>query len=171
MVLVIEPSTGFGTGHHATTRLCLEALQTLKLQGLSVLDVGTGSGILALAATLLGAKRVLGVDNDPDAIRAALENRRLNDIRQVRFRLADLLSTTLPVADVVTANLTGAQLVRASDRLAGAVRPGGTLIVSGVLTEEVDAVRESFRSLRMAWRRRRGEWAAIGFNRSSRLKV
>jgi ribosomal protein L11 methylase PrmA len=171
LALVIEPSTGFGTGHHATTRLCLEALQRLKLQRLSVLDVGTGSGILALAATLLGAERVLGVDNDPDAIRAALENRRLNKLRQVRFRLADLLSAALPVADVVTANLTGPQLVRASDRLASAVRPGGTLIVSGVLNEEIGHVCESFGSMQVAWRRRRGEWAAIGFNRSPRPKV
>jgi ribosomal protein L11 methyltransferase len=171
MTLVIEPSTGFGTGHHATTQLCLEALQTLKLQGRSVLDVGTGSGILALAAARLGAKQVLGIDNDPDAMRAARKNRRLNKHPRVRFTLGDLLSTTLPAADVVTANLTGAQLARASDRLAGAVRPGGTLIVSGVLTEEVGPVRDSFRSLRFAWRRKKGEWAAIGFNRSPRSKV
>jgi len=140
-VIFITPSMGFGTGHHATTRLCLAALQTLDLSQLSVLDVGTGSGVLAIAADRLGAARALGIDHDPDAVQAARENLALNPAtRNVSFAVADLRTTPLPRAGVVTANLTGALLIETANDLLGAVDAGGTLIVSGLLAAERDEV-------------------------------
>jgi ribosomal protein L11 methyltransferase len=121
-------------------------LQSIDLTGRSVLDVGTGSGVLALAAVMLGAGEVRGIDYDADAIRAAIENLGLNPgLAHVEFRVADLSQVVLPAADVVTANLTGAVLIRSARRLLDLVRPAGTLIVSGLLDDERDAVVEAFR--------------------------
>ncbi len=164
--LVIPPSMGFGTGHHETTRLCLEALQTLDLRGARVLDAGTGSGVLAIAASRLGAREAIGIDHDPHAILAAREALALNpDARAVRFAVADLehAEALTPAAEVVVANLTGATLIRAADVLDAAVRPGGSLIVSGLLVTELADVRQAFRALAQTWIKEEGDWAAIVF--------
>jgi ribosomal protein L11 methyltransferase len=92
--------------------LCLAALQSVDLRGTCVLDVGTGSGLLAIAAVTLGATRALGIDDDADAIAAANENLGFNNVTNVEFRVADVMKDTLPRADVVLANLTSAPLVR-----------------------------------------------------------
>jgi len=140
---------GFGTGHHATTRLCLAALQSFDLRGKFVLDVGTGSGLLAIAASTLGATRALGIDDDADAIQAARENVDANGVTNVELVIADLMNDDLPLADVVLANLTGALLIRAAGRLVTAVRPGGVLILSGILASEGAEVRGAFANQRM----------------------
>jgi len=167
--LVIVPSMGFGTGHHATTRLCLEALQQIDLGRTTCLDVGTGSGVLALAARLLGAASALGIDMDADAIQSAEENLTLNSsITDVGFELTDLRSFRAGTSsgfDVVIANLTGAVLVHSRDVLIDATRAGGHLILSGILQEERNGVQEAFGGLRPAWMGTEQEWAGFRFEK------
>ena len=168
--IVIVPSMGFGTGHHATTRLCLDALQTIDLTRAFVLDVGTGSGVLAIAADRLGASRALGIDHDPDAIQSARENVALNPAAvHVELEVGDLTTRTLPQADVVTANLTGALLIRSAAALLGAVRPGGSLIISGLLAHERDEVCRAFAPAGIVWEREEEGWVGLIFRRSAAL--
>jgi len=162
--IVINPSMGFGTGHHATTRLCLRELQNLPLAGRSVLDVGTGSGILAIAAARLGARRVVAIDSDADAIENARENVALNgDLEGIDLRVADIAQATLPPADVVLANITAAALIALADRLLALVNPSGTLIVSGILDEQAGGVRGAFAAAGAGAERHEDGWASIVF--------
>jgi ribosomal protein L11 methyltransferase len=145
ITIVIRPSMGFGTGHHATTRLCLDLLQRIELAGRTVLDVGTGSGVLALAAHALGARTVLAVDDDPDAIESARENLALNGVNEgIDLHLGDFRGVPAEGWDVVTANLTGGLLARSAEVLAAAVAPGGTLVISGVTRDEESDVLAAF---------------------------
>lgn len=160
--IVVVPSMGFGTGHHATTRLCLSALQEIGLSGKTVLDVGTGSGVLALAADRLGAASALGIDNDADAIQSAGENLALNpEAAHVRFALGDLSAEALPEADIVVANLTGALLVKSARRLLAAIPSGGTLVLSGLMSHERDDVRAAFPDASVAWEREEDGWIGL----------
>ena len=159
--IVIPPSMGFGTGHHATTRLCLAELQKIDLHGKFVLDVGTGSGLLAIAAAKLGASRVVGTDDDADAIQAARENLELNTVTSVELAVSDLMKDPLPHADVVVANLMGALIVRAASRLVHAVVPGGTLILSGILDAERPDIERAFANHTIVHVVQEDEW--LGF--------
>lgn len=160
--IAIVPSMGFGTGHHVTTRLCLEALQRIDLNDKLVVDVGTGSGVLAIAADRLGAARALGIDNDPDAIQCARENLAVNPaVHAVDFGIADLTTHPLPLADVVTANLTGALLIRAAPPLLAAVRSGGVLILSGLLAHERDEVCSAFAPATVVSERQDEGWVGL----------
>jgi ribosomal protein L11 methyltransferase len=143
--ILIEPSRGFGTGHHQSTRLCLALLQAIgDLGSRSVIDVGTGSGVLAITAAKLGAVFVNAIDNDPDAVENARENIAANEVGQiVEAHVDDLTTTTIGPADLVTANLTGTLLARHGNDLARLVRPGGSLIVSGFNIEEKARVDEA----------------------------
>ena len=169
--VVIEPAMGFGSGHHATTRLCLEALQRLELHGCRVLDVGTGSGVLALAAARLGASSVVGIDVDPDALENARGNAELNGSpANVEFRQADFRQEAGLEADVVVANLTGSMLAAGAADLQRTVVPGGSLILSGITLEERDAAYRAFASgFRAEWRAEADGWccALLRRNRAS----
>ena len=145
VLIVIEPSRGFGTGHHQSTRLCITLLQSRNLTGLTVTDVGTGSGVLAITAAKLGATQVEALDSDPDAVENARENIERNAVTStVRAHVQDLTEPPPPPADVVTANLTGTLLARHAETLSRFVKPGGTLIVSGFNVEERQMVAEAF---------------------------
>jgi ribosomal protein L11 methyltransferase len=140
-VIVIEPSAGFGTGHHASTRLCLLALQRLDLAGRSVIDVGTGSGVLAIAAAKLGASRVTGIDTDPDAIGSALDNVGRNSVN-VELQVAGVASFD-GAFDVVLANLTAAWLRRLAPELL-ALSPDGKFVLAGLQNSEKATVLTAF---------------------------
>ncbi len=144
MVVVIDPSMGFGTGHHETTRLCLRLLQEVEVRGQQVIDVGTGSGVLALAAWKLGARHVVAVDSDRDALANARENIERNGASAaIEVLEADLAGLTIPPAGVVAANLTGAVIQRHAAALAALVATPGTLVVSGFSPAEVREVTAS----------------------------
>ena len=165
-VIIIEPSTGFGTGHHATTRLCLRLLQELELRGARVLDVGTGSGVLALAAWKLGAADVVAVDSDPDALENARENIARNGAAPSIDVVCDgLAALRIERADIVLANLTGAVLVRYADELRSLVRDGGYLIVSGFAPQDADVIRRTFKGLSVIEDLVELDWAAMSLRR------
>jgi ribosomal protein L11 methyltransferase len=148
-LIVIEPSRGFGTGHHQSTRLCLRALTGVDVRGKTVLDLGTGSGVLAIAASLRGASSVLAVDVDHDAIESARESQRLNphasgiDWIVADYRHAGVYPSIDGPWDVVLANLTGGMLRSSAERLRELVEPGGVLITSGFDADERAAVAEA----------------------------
>jgi ribosomal protein L11 methyltransferase len=164
--IVIQPSMGFGTGHHATTRLCLAALQQLDLRGRSVIDVGTGSGVLAIAARRLGATGVLAIDDDPDAIAAAEANVRLNQESRIALEIADFRSAKIGQFDLVTANLTGALLIASADRLESLAIPGGRLILSGFMDHEEREVLRAFEGCTPEWRAQEDEWVCFSLTAS-----
>ena len=164
--LVIDPAQAFGTGSHATTRLCLELL--LDLAGSDpahprsagpLLDLGCGSGVLAIAAAKLGFGPVTAVDFDPLCVEATTANSIVNDVDVVTGR-CDLRNDPIPVAPTVLANLLRPLLL---DYARAVTTPPRTLIASGLLTHEADEIARAFshRGLRELDRRERGEWAAL----------
>lgn len=165
-VIRIQPSMGFGTGHHASTRLMLDLLQRQALSGRSVLDVGTGSGVLALAARVLGAGRVVGLDVDPDALASAQQNCALNKESQITLLEADVASAPGSLGrtfDLVLANLTGATIIRYAGELARLGAPDGRLIVGGFQDEEGPAVSAALDAAGWTFEDRADEdgWTAI----------
>jgi ribosomal protein L11 methyltransferase len=162
--LVILPSMGFGSGHHASTRLCLQLLQELDLRGRTVLDIGTGSGVLAIAAHKLGAVRVVAFDDDADALDSARENLALNGLSgddRVEIRHADFRSVAGLHADVVLANLTAALLIQSAARLAASVACHGSLIVSGFTTDDEGGVGAACAGLQTAARVTEEGWVGM----------
>jgi ribosomal protein L11 methyltransferase len=159
--VVIDPAQAFGTGAHPTTRLCLQLLLELEPGG-ALVDVGCGSGVLAIAAVKLGWEPVLGLDHDREAVRATVENAAANGV-QVDARRHDLLRAgPAPGAPVIVANLLRPLLLRlAVDGFAG--RIPDVLIASGLLAHEGDEVASAFarHGLREAHRRAEGEWVAL----------
>jgi ribosomal protein L11 methyltransferase len=173
--IVIDPGQAFGTGAHATTRLCLE----LMLEGAfgasensrgrilgSFLDLGCGSGVLAIAAAKLGWSPVLALDYDPASVTATAENGVANGLR-LEVRRHDLRSEPTPPAGTIAANLLGPLLIEWADRLRDAPELPRRVIASGLLVTESERVAAAFAplGLRVAQRRERGEWAALLLSR------
>ena len=161
--IIIPASLAFGTGEHATTAMSLRLLEELTrnwTRGWSLVDLGTGSGILALAAKRFGARRATGIDNDPVALSVARSNAQLNKIRGVSFQLGDVhIWNSAQETDVITANLYSDLLLEILPKL----RDGGWLILSGILRSQQDELiralkRNRFRIINM---KHRGKWVAI----------
>jgi ribosomal protein L11 methyltransferase len=164
-VVVIHPSMGFGTGHHATTRLCLRLLQRIRVEGATAIDVGTGSGVLAIAAWKLGAARVLAVDCDPDALDNARENIASNGAAgAIELLNVDVSGLTCSPAALVLANLTSGVLQRHARELCAAVAGEGHLLVSGFAPGELRAVERAF-DMEPAETISEAEWCAARFTR------
>ncbi len=164
-VIVIDPGLAFGTGSHPTTKLCLKAIALLagkgRIKDKRVLDVGTGSGILAIAAKKLGAARVVATDNDPIALKVARKNARLNNARvtlskkepgHIRGRFT-----------VVVSNILSTTLARLAPEISKRIDNGGSLVVSGILDEETDELAARYRELGLRQKKilRDKQWAAI----------
>jgi ribosomal protein L11 methyltransferase len=139
--LSLDPGLAFGTGSHPTTYLCLKWLDAQDLSGKTVIDYGCGSGILGIAALLLGAKHVIAVDNDPQALLASRDNALRNNVADERLQtfLPEELPHTL-TADVVVANILAAPLIQLAPKLCAVTRPCGLLCLAGLLDNQIDAV-------------------------------
>ena len=144
IVVELDPGAAFGTGQHATTSLCIRALEELVRPGMTVFDVGTGSGVLAIVAAKLGAKRVEAVDFDPVAVRVARENVRQNGAEDVvRTGRSDLLKSVEGEADLIIANIIADIIVRLFGEVKGSLAAGGTMLLSGIIEDRLADVVEA----------------------------
>ncbi len=162
--IVLEPGMAFGTGHHETTRMALEALAAERPAGKRVLDVGAGSGILTIAAAMLGAT-ALGVDIDQQAIAAARENARRNGV-EPEFR-AGSVEVAAPPQDLILANLYAELHAELAPAYARLLAPGGRAWITGVLADRENVADAAMRAAGFVplGRRREGEWVLLGYRR------
>lgn len=144
IVIEIEPKMAFGTGEHSTSRLCLKALDRYVSPGDKIIDLGTGSGILAIASAKLGASRVLALDIDSDAIANAKENITKNKVRRIVDLRRGTLDEKIPgnYFDIVVANLTRAEIIKLFDKMSSALTENGLLILSGIQNKEKKKMEE-----------------------------
>lgn len=168
--IIVPQEQAFGTGSHETTALCITLLETMELRGKRGLDIGAGSGILALAMHLLGAERAVAFDNDPDAFAALRDNRVRNDVPEeaMPIFIGGTEALRAGTFDVLTMNIIPEVIIPLLGSVAERMAPGATLIVSGVLGERRDDVVSAAadHELQLAGERRRGEWWAGLFQRA-----
>ena len=143
VIVRLDPGLAFGTGTHPTTALCLEWLDGADIAGKTVIDYGCGSGILAVAALLLGARQVIGIDHDPQALLATRSNAEANDVAE-RLTVLDSDAPAPASADIVLANILANVLVDLAPRIAPLVAPGGELVLSGILEDQWPTVADAY---------------------------
>lgn len=165
VVITLDPGLAFGTGGHATTALCLEWLDGHGCRGCRVIDYGCGSGLLGIAAARHGAAQVWCVDHDPQALTATRANAQINGVAAL---LHPCLPEGLPAvqADVLLANILAAPLIALAPAFAALLRPGGAIVLSGLLTQQIEAVAAAYRPwFTLDAPRRRQDWALLGGTR------
>ena len=166
-IIVIPAEAAFGTGEHATTAMCLRMLEQMtrkRAAGWSMLDAGTGSGILAIAASCLGAKKVIAIENDPLACAVAKRNAAANRIGNIEFRIGDVLTQKFRGKfDIITANLYSEILIATLPSWKRSLADDGCLILSGILRSQEPTVIKALRrnGLAVHESRRRGKWIAL----------
>jgi ribosomal protein L11 methyltransferase len=168
IIIEIDPGAAFGTGIHETTSLCIEQLEGKIDSESMVLDIGTGTGILAILSSKLGARNVLGIDIDDDSVRIAKENVEVNDCFNVDIRKGNLLNKINYEADIVVANITADIIIKMVSQLASVLKNGGIFISSGILATKADNVRTALvgNNFEIVETLIKGEWAGI----TARLK-
>ena len=160
--LKLDPGLAFGTGQHATTHLCLQWLSQQDMSGKHVIDFGCGSGILALAAAALGAPHVYAVDIDPQALTATRQNIQQNTFTADRFTVGPAEVLTRVKTDILLANILADPLYRLRDQLVSYLKPGGSLLLSGILSEQADDIVAHYSGLcSHLYTDTRGEWSSI----------
>jgi ribosomal protein L11 methyltransferase len=178
IILEIDPGMAFGTGTHPTSRLCLETMERIYFRETpfnssdilphnDFLDVGTGSGILAIAAAKFGAERIVALDIDPKAVGIAEQNLELNQVRDIVSLSTTPLREITGSFAVIAANILAEDLVRMAGDLVGKLRKGGFLVLSGILAEKEDVVFAGFAGfpLNLVETTRESEWSCITFRR------
>lgn len=163
IILNMDPGMAFGTGTHETTRLCLEAIENYMKKDTRVFDIGTGSGILAIGASLLGAKDVVGVDLDIVAVDSAKENVKYNHLENVEILHGNLMDVVEGTADIIVANIIAEVILILIDDVKKMINKNGVFISSGIIREKekmvTDALHEKGFSIKEV--RREGEWVCI----------
>lgn len=162
IIIELDPGMAFGTGGHETTKMCLELLEKYLEPGDKVLDIGCGSGILSIAAKLLGAKEVIGGDFDNQCVEISKENAKLNNVN-VEFRFTDLFSGIEESGDLIISNIVAEILVELLDEIDEHISKDGILILSGIIKEKIDMVKESLikNNFEILEVKEMNEWIAI----------
>ena len=168
-LITIDPKMSFGTGHHETTRLCLHALEQIDCTQKSVLDIGTGSGVLAIYALLRGAQHAIAIDTDSWSIENAEENRALNNFKEAQLEIRKgMLDETVrndEQFDIILANIHRNVLIEIAAAIHSQCRPDAKVVLSGLLMYDVDEVRAAYEAAGFAFVReeRENEWASLSF--------
>lgn len=160
--IILDPGFAFGTGQHETTRMCLEWIASHDLSHKVVIDYGCGSGILGLAAVKMGSTEVYGIDIDPQACEASLQNAKLNSVSTTHFHVSTEISALPKEADVIVANIVMNPLLSFRDYFAKTLKKDGFLVLSGLLEEQLDIVIEHYQAhFRVLKRQLLNEWGAL----------
>lgn len=164
IVIEIDPGNAFGSGTHETTSLCIEMIEKYIDESYTIIDVGCGSGILSIAAGLLGAKSVIGVDIDPVAVKTAIENVKLNHLEdRTDIRQGDLISVITEKSEMVVANIIAEVIIELVDDIDKVLKPQALFISSGIILSKVDAVRKKLENtgFKIVEIIEKGEWAVV----------